>query len=160
MAHNFASAIAVHAESRPRTLARFADPFPIATSAIYLAVYTVRTRNSLAFIGRVSIHGIGNRHTLIANAVEDVGDSFIDGGSEVFGLSLKEWLFLFLRPVGDIAAPTTGGATYLCATLAFGTYIPAATRAGFTKSMTGAITAGTGNHIIQPFETCATGGRF
>src|SRR5579875_2062507 len=160
VAYQFACAIAVSAEDGFPPLAGCADPFAVATRAIHLAIDAIGARNGLALIGRVGIHRIGHRNALLANIVEDIGDTLTKGRGDIIGLTLEKRLFLALRPVGDIAAPTTGRTAFLGATFAVGTDNPASPGAGRAEGASGAVTGGAGNNLVQSFQACAATRRF
>ena len=78
MAHNFTGATTVCTERGFGSLAGFTDALAITTGTIDLAIDAIRAWNRLAFVGRIGIHRIWNRHALLANPLENIRDFFID----------------------------------------------------------------------------------
>jgi hypothetical protein len=78
MAYHFAGAAAGCAKHGFCALAVFADAFAGATGAVDFSIDAVGARNGFAFIGGISIYGIGDWYPLVANAFEDVGHFLVD----------------------------------------------------------------------------------
>src|SRR5258708_5296316 len=91
MAYDLTSAAAVGAEGGFSSLAGGADALAVAAGAIHFAIDAIRARDGLSFGSRVCMCRVGDRHTLLADALEGIWVFFVDGGGDVVSPHLERW---------------------------------------------------------------------
>src|SRR5436305_6850942 len=112
-------------ERHARTFTSGTHTLAIATGTGHLTLDTIWTRYGRSLGGRISIDRIGNRHPLLPNAIQHIGDFSANGVCNVLSLFLEEGFLFSASPIGYISAPLTGCTAFLGTSFALWTDDPA-----------------------------------